>query len=74
MFCKLLLGVQKQTNTVGILLELGMTPITYNAIKASVKNWDRIKNKKSNNFLNESFTNALKENLPCTSYRDNIGI
>ena len=67
MFCKLLLGVQKQTNTVGILLELGMVPITYNAIKASVKNWDRIKNKKSNNLLNESFTNALKENLPWTS-------
>ena len=44
-----------------------MVPITYNAIKASVKNWDRIKNKKSNNLLNESFTNALKENLPWTS-------
>ena len=67
MFCKLLLGVHKQTNTVGILLELGMVPITYNAIKASVKNWDRIKNKKSNNLLNESFTNALKEKLPWTS-------
>ena len=67
MFCKLLLGVLKQTNTVGILLELGMVPITYNAIKVSVKNWDRIKNKKSNNLLNESFTNALKENHPWTS-------
>ena len=68
MFCKSLLSVQKQTKTVGILLELGVVPITYNAIKASVKNWDRIKNKKSNNLLlNESFTNALKENLPWTS-------
>ena len=66
-FCKLLLGVQKQTNTVGIFLELGMVPITYNAINASVKNWDRIKNKKSNNLLNELYTNALKENLPWTS-------
>ena len=67
MFCKQLLGVQKQTTTVGILLELGMVPITFNAIKASIKNWDRIRNKKSNNLLYESLRNASKENLPWTS-------
>ena len=50
-FCKLLLGVQKQTSTVDILLELGLVPLTLNAIKASVKNWDHIRNKKSNNVL-----------------------
>ena len=44
-----------------------MVPITYNAIKAFGKNRDRIKNKKSNNLPNESFTNALQGNLPWTS-------
>ena len=63
MFCKQLLGVQKQTNTMGILLELGMVPITYHALKAAIKNWDRVRNKKSNNLLYESLNNASKENL-----------
>ena len=63
MFCKQLLGVQKQTNTMGILLELGMVPMTYHALKAAIKNWDRVRNKKSNNLLYESLNNASKENL-----------
>ena len=63
MFCKQLLGVQKQTNTMGILLELAMVPITYHALKAAIKNWDRVRNKKSNNLLYESLNNASKENL-----------
>ena len=63
MFCKQLLGVQTQTNTMGILLELGMVPMTYHALKAAIKNWDRVRNKKSNNLLYESLNNASKENL-----------
>ena len=63
MFCKQLLGLQKQTNTMGILLELGMVPITYHALKADIKNWDCVRNKKSNNLLDESLNNASKENL-----------
>ena len=62
MFCKQLLGVQKQTNTMGILLELGMVTMTYHALKAAIKNWDRVRNKKSNNLLYESLNNASKEN------------
>ena len=67
MFCKQLLGVQKQTSTTGILLELGMVPISFSAIKASIKNWNRIRNKKSNNLLYMSYENAQKENLTWTS-------
>ena len=67
MFCKQLLGVQKQTTTNGILLELVMVPISFSAIKASIKNWNRIRNKNSNNLLYMSYENALKENLTWTS-------
>ena len=38
MFCKQLLGVQKQTSTQGVLLELGMTPLLPYAIKTAIKN------------------------------------
>ena len=67
MFCKQLLGVQKQTPTVGILLELGLVPITFHAIKASIKNWDRIRKKRSNNLLYESLGSAIFDNLPWIS-------
>ena len=67
MFCKQLLGVQKQTNTIGVLLELGMVPITLLANKAATKNWDRIRRNKGNNLLSASYKNALQENLPWTS-------
>ena len=63
MFCRFLLGVQKQTNTVGILLELGMTPVSLDGIKASIKNWERIRNNKCNTTLYQSFLNAGQDNL-----------
>ena len=42
-FHKQLLGVRQQTPTDGVHLELGSFPITLNAIKAAVKNWERIR-------------------------------
>ena len=42
MFCKQLLGVRKQTNTDGVLLELGLVPITFHAKKLANRNWERI--------------------------------
>ena len=41
-FCKDLLGVQKQTTNIGVLLELGRVPIMLYAKKNCIKNWSRI--------------------------------
>ena len=43
MACKQILGVQKQTTNIGVLLELGRVPLQNFAIKAAIKNWERIK-------------------------------
>ena len=43
MACKQILGVQKQTTNIGVLLELGRIPLQNFATKASIKNWERIK-------------------------------
>ena len=48
MACKQILGVQKQTTNVGVLLELGRIPLQNYVIKAAIKNWERIKNGKIN--------------------------
>ena len=49
-FCKQLLGVQKQTTTIGVLLELGQVPLGIYAKKMAIKDWSRIRN---NNKVNE---------------------
>ena len=67
MFCRQLLGVQKQTSTQGVLLELGLTPLVPFAKKVSVKNWNRICNNNANEIVIESQENSCKENLPWTS-------
>ena len=41
-FCKDLLGVQRQTSNIGVLLELGRVPIMIYGKKNCVKNWARI--------------------------------
>ena len=41
-FCKQLLGVQKQTTNIGVLLELGQVSLPIDAIKNAIKNWVRI--------------------------------
>ena len=63
LFCKQLLGVQKQTNTTSVLLELGMTPLSLFALKYSIKNWDRIKHGNSNSIVKESLLDAEHNNL-----------
>ena len=42
MMCKQMLGVQKQTTNIGVLLELGRTPLSLWATKYAIKNWERI--------------------------------
>ena len=63
MFCKHLLGVQKQTTNVAVLLELGQIPLTLYAIKMAIKNWERINSKKGGNLITTSYESSLLENL-----------
>ena len=58
MFCKHLLGVQKQTTTNGVLLELGRIPLSLYAKKAAIKNWERIQMGKTNTLVLASAKNA----------------
>ena len=66
MFCKQILGVQKQT-TVGVLLELGRIPLDIYANKFAIKNWERVKGEHSNDLLLSSYNDAVNENLPWIS-------
>ena len=67
MFCKHLLGVRKQTNTEGVLQELGMLPLSLYTIKSVIKNWERIEQNKANTLLVKSNNYSRKENLPWAS-------
>ena len=60
--CKQILGVQKQTTNIGVLLELGRVPFSLFALKAAVKNWERIRQSK-NPELGLSYKNAINDNL-----------
>ena len=64
MFCKQILGVRKQTNTDGVLLELGMVPITLHAKKIAVRNWERITQNRGNSLLVASHSYAILKQLP----------
>ena len=80
-FLKDLLGVQKQTTNIGVLLEMGKLPISVHAKKASVKNWERIVAGRANELLIDSHTRAktfllpwtekIKENLSSIGMYDN---
>lgn len=61
MICKMLLGVQKNTTNIGVLLELGRIPMQIYAIKFSVKNWERIRKKKANKLILASYEDAMNE-------------
>ena len=72
MFCKHLLGVQKQTTNVGVLLELGQIPLNIYAKKMAIKNWKRISLKKeANSLVIKSYEFALKEKLNWPSLTKN---
>ena len=63
-FCKELLGVQKQTTNVGVLLELGQIPLSIRGIKSAIKNWVRIcSDQKCNNLLKLSYENRITHHL-----------
>ena len=61
------MGVRKQTNTTGVHLELGSVPISLNAIKATVKNWERIRQHNCNDLLIATYAEAVKDDLPWIS-------
>ena len=64
MFYKHLLGVQKQTTNIAVLLELGQIPLILHAIKIAIKNWERINIlKKANILVTKSYEIALQEDL-----------
>ena len=63
-FCKQLLGVQKQTSNIGVLLELGQIPLKLFAVKNAIKNWVRIANKtQCNELVIKSHEHAIVQNL-----------
>ena len=64
MFCKQLLGVQKQTTNIGVLLELGRIPLQNFATKAAIKDWERIEGGKINKILENSHARAKIDKLP----------
>ena len=70
--CKQLLGVQKSTTNVGVLLELGRVPLSLYAIKLAIKNWERIRINKANCLLIESFKEASEEKLSWISSIKNV--
>ena len=78
-FCKDLLGVQKQTSNIGVLLELGRTTIMLYGKKNCIKNWGRIHIQGSANkillwsHLN-SVANELRWNLSVTNCLNYMGI
>ena len=64
---KQVLNVQKQTTNAGVLLELGRTPLCYDAKKLSIKNWERITRGNANAPLLGSFGESVGLDLPWTS-------
>ena len=62
MACKHILGVQKQTTNIGVLLELGRIPIQTHAIKAAIKNWERIKSYEVNKYLKMALNDVNHKN------------
>ena len=63
-FYKDLLGVQKQTTNIGVLLELGRVPLSIYAIKHALKNWCRLTNDaKCNELVKTSYEDSMADNL-----------
>ena len=72
-FCKQLLGVQKQTTNVGVLLELGQIPLSIYAKRLGFKNWERITNQNDcNNMVIASYENAVALSLTWPTSLQNL--
>ena len=65
---KQILCVQKQTANNGVLLELGRTPLSLEATKLSIKNWERIIRGNANLPILLSLQEAIAFDLPWTSH------
>ena len=61
---KEVLGVSRKTTNVGVLLELGRTPLHIEAISLCVKNWERIRKGEANDNISRSCSEASELNLP----------
>ena len=61
---KQILGVQKQTTNIGVLLELGKFPLAIEAKRLCIKNWERIKAGKANALVLAVHKDLIKKNLP----------
>ena len=61
-FCKDLLGVQRQTTNIGVLLELGEIPISIYAKKQCIKNFSRIHTQNANRILLATMGNPANSN------------
>ena len=72
MMCKQLLGVNKSTTNIAVLLELGLLPISFHAIKAAIKNWERIRLKEAHKYVISSHLQAVSKNLPWISNIRNL--
>ena len=78
-FCKDLLGVQRQTSNIGVLLELGRMPIMLHGRKHCIKNWGRIIiTRRASEIVGWSHLNAidnqLKWSLSVTDCLNRMGI
>ena len=63
-FCKDILGVQRETCNIGVLLELGRVPLMLFGKKNCIKNWVRIGNQgKANKTVLISYLNCTEEQL-----------
>ena len=63
MFYKQLLGVQRQTSNIAVLLELGQVPLRLHTTRSAIKNWDRINSKKGGILVTKSYESSILENL-----------
>ena len=61
--CRQMLGVQKNTSTIGVLLEVGRVPLSLSSVKATVKNWEMLRVGKDTPLILLSYQNALAINL-----------
>ena len=59
--CRQMLGVQKYTSTIGVLLEVGRVPLSLSSVKTTVKNWERLR--VGTPLILLSYQNALAKNL-----------
>ena len=61
---KQILGVHKHTTNSGVFLEMGKATLDLECIKYGIKNWERIRKGRANAILLDTYSDALKHDLP----------